>query len=66
DKHGDCPRPLPLIKELNKATDITNRKNVPSWDYEGTHGRSSRYVFLRLCMGCVYYKESSFNCQVSL
>ncbi|KAF6135612.1 hypothetical protein GIB67_028183, partial [Kingdonia uniflora] len=34
DEHGDCPRPLPLIKELKKATDITNRKDTPSWDYE--------------------------------
>ncbi|KAF6160095.1 hypothetical protein GIB67_018875 [Kingdonia uniflora] len=34
DDHGDCPRPLPLIKELKKATDITNRKDTPSWDYE--------------------------------
>ncbi|KAF6161235.1 hypothetical protein GIB67_009122 [Kingdonia uniflora] len=33
---------------------------------EGTRGRSSRYLFLRLCMGSVYYKESSFNCRVSL
>ncbi|KAF6154503.1 hypothetical protein GIB67_028395, partial [Kingdonia uniflora] len=34
DEYGDCPRPLPLIKELKKATDITNRKDAPSWVHE--------------------------------
>ncbi|KAM5568364.1 E3 ubiquitin-protein ligase ORTHRUS 2-like [Rosa sericea] len=34
DVHGDRPRPLPFIKELNKATDITERKGSPSWDYD--------------------------------
>ncbi|KAF6164721.1 hypothetical protein GIB67_040973, partial [Kingdonia uniflora] len=31
DEYRDFPRPLPLIKELKKATDITNRKDTPSW-----------------------------------
>jgi len=33
DDHGDHPRPLPKIKELQGATDITERKGRPSWDY---------------------------------
>jgi hypothetical protein len=31
---GDLPRPLPKIKELQGATDITERKGSPSWDYD--------------------------------
>ncbi|XP_020581355.1 E3 ubiquitin-protein ligase ORTHRUS 2-like [Phalaenopsis equestris] len=38
DEHGDRPRPLPVIKELKKATDITDRRDVPSWDYVEEHG----------------------------
>ncbi|KAM0863741.1 hypothetical protein ACQ4PT_044382 [Festuca glaucescens] len=34
DLHGDLPRPLPKIKELQGATDITERKGSPSWDYD--------------------------------
>lgn len=34
DEHGDHPRPLPVIKELKDATDITERKESPSWDYD--------------------------------
>ncbi|KAF6177112.1 hypothetical protein GIB67_005100 [Kingdonia uniflora] len=34
DEHGDRPRPLPAINELKKATDITERKESPSWDYD--------------------------------
>lgn len=34
DDHGDCPRLLPKIKELQGATDITERKGRPSWDYD--------------------------------
>ncbi|KAK8938559.1 E3 ubiquitin-protein ligase ORTHRUS 2 [Platanthera zijinensis] len=33
DEHGDFPRPLPVIKELKKATDVTERKDTPSWDF---------------------------------
>ncbi|OVA17365.1 zinc finger protein [Macleaya cordata] len=39
DEHGDCPRPLPVIKELKQATDITGRKETPSWDYDEEEGR---------------------------
>lgn len=35
DEHGDRPRALPIIKELKNATDITERKENPSWDYDG-------------------------------
>lgn len=38
DDHGDQPRPLPVIKELKKATDITERKGTPSWDYDEVKG----------------------------
>ncbi|KAF5953371.1 hypothetical protein HYC85_006227 [Camellia sinensis] len=34
DDHGDHPRPLPTIKELKNATDITERKGAASWDYD--------------------------------
>ncbi|RZC59487.1 hypothetical protein C5167_006790 [Papaver somniferum] len=38
DEHGDRPRPLPVIKELKQATDITERKEQPSWDYDEEEG----------------------------
>ncbi|MCL7051694.1 hypothetical protein MKW94_011369, partial [Papaver nudicaule] len=38
DEHGDRPRPLPVIKELKQATDITVRKAQPSWDYDEEEG----------------------------
>lgn len=34
DEQGDRPRPLPVIPELKKATDITERKENPSWDFD--------------------------------
>lgn len=34
DEHGDRPRALPLIKELKGATDVTERKGAPAWDYD--------------------------------
>ncbi|KAD3641894.1 hypothetical protein E3N88_31118 [Mikania micrantha] len=34
DENGDRPRLLPTIKELKEATDITERKSPPSWDYD--------------------------------
>ncbi|XP_010250512.1 PREDICTED: E3 ubiquitin-protein ligase ORTHRUS 2-like [Nelumbo nucifera] len=39
DEHGDQPRPLPVIKELKEATDITQRKESPCWDYDDEEGR---------------------------
>ncbi|XP_010249247.1 PREDICTED: E3 ubiquitin-protein ligase ORTHRUS 2-like [Nelumbo nucifera] len=39
DEHGDRPRTLPVIKELKKATDITERKESASWDYDEEEGR---------------------------
>ncbi|KDP37905.1 hypothetical protein JCGZ_05344 [Jatropha curcas] len=38
DANGDRPRPLPVIKELDKATDITERKESPSWDFDEEDG----------------------------
>ncbi|XP_044977977.1 E3 ubiquitin-protein ligase ORTHRUS 2-like [Hordeum vulgare subsp. vulgare] len=38
DLHGDRPRPLPKIKELQGATDIHERKGSPSWDYDAKEG----------------------------
>lgn len=35
DEHGDRPRPLPKIDELKNASDITDRKREPSWDWMG-------------------------------
>ncbi|XP_059316228.1 E3 ubiquitin-protein ligase ORTHRUS 2-like [Lycium ferocissimum] len=34
DDHGDRPRALPTIKELNGVTDMTERKGAPAWDYD--------------------------------
>lgn len=34
DEHGDRPRALPPIKELKGATDMTERKGAPAWDYD--------------------------------
>ncbi|XP_038891328.1 E3 ubiquitin-protein ligase ORTHRUS 2-like [Benincasa hispida] len=39
DEHGDRPRPLPAISELKKATDITERKEGPSWDFDEKDGK---------------------------
>ncbi|XP_076896239.1 E3 ubiquitin-protein ligase ORTHRUS 2-like [Bidens hawaiensis] len=38
DENGDRPRPLPVIKELNEATDVTERKSPPSWDFDEEKG----------------------------
>ncbi|KAK3141015.1 hypothetical protein QOZ80_5AG0408960 [Eleusine coracana subsp. coracana] len=38
DDHGDSPRPLPKIKELQGATDVTERKGRPAWDYDEKEG----------------------------
>ncbi|KAL2329405.1 hypothetical protein Fmac_022832 [Flemingia macrophylla] len=34
DDHGDRPRPLPVIRELKKATVIFERTETPSWDFD--------------------------------
>ncbi|XP_065849738.1 E3 ubiquitin-protein ligase ORTHRUS 2-like isoform X2 [Euphorbia lathyris] len=34
DGQGDRPKPLPVIKELDNATDVTERKETPSWDFD--------------------------------
>ncbi|KAL2547258.1 E3 ubiquitin-protein ligase [Forsythia ovata] len=34
DTHGDRPRELPIVEELKHATDITERKKSPAWDYD--------------------------------
>lgn len=39
DDHGDRPRPLPCIPELKQATNITERKQSPAWDYDEQLGR---------------------------
>ncbi|KAF9619756.1 hypothetical protein IFM89_009098 [Coptis chinensis] len=39
DEHGDHPRPLPVIKELKGATDLFERKESPSWDYDEEDNR---------------------------
>ncbi|XP_038901575.1 E3 ubiquitin-protein ligase ORTHRUS 2-like isoform X2 [Benincasa hispida] len=39
DEHGDHPRPLPSISELKKATNITERKEGPSWDFDEKDNR---------------------------
>ncbi|XP_027355396.1 E3 ubiquitin-protein ligase ORTHRUS 2-like [Abrus precatorius] len=39
DDHGDRPRPLPLIRELKKATVIFERTETPSWDFDEEDSR---------------------------
>ncbi|XP_024023698.1 E3 ubiquitin-protein ligase ORTHRUS 2 [Morus notabilis] len=39
NEHGDLPRPLPAIPELNRAVDLTERKESPAWDYDEEKGR---------------------------
>lgn len=38
DEHGDRPRPLPVIPELEQANDIFQRTESPSWDYDEVGG----------------------------
>ncbi|KAG6470588.1 hypothetical protein ZIOFF_071662 [Zingiber officinale] len=38
EEHGDRPRSLPEVEELNGATDITVRKESPAWDFDDEHG----------------------------
>ncbi|KAM7464785.1 hypothetical protein LguiA_032906 [Lonicera macranthoides] len=38
DDHGDRPRALPIIEELKNATDVTERRGTPSWDYDEEKG----------------------------
>ncbi|GAB4860345.1 E3 ubiquitin-protein ligase ORTHRUS 2 [Ancistrocladus abbreviatus] len=38
DEHGDQPRDLPKVKELKVATDITERKESPHWDFDVDEG----------------------------
>ncbi|KAH1219634.1 hypothetical protein AAZX31_12G001200 [Glycine max] len=39
DDHGDRPRPLPVIRELKKATVIHERTESPSWDFDEEDSR---------------------------
>ncbi|KAL0415529.1 UNVERIFIED_CONTAM: E3 ubiquitin-protein ligase ORTHRUS 2 [Sesamum latifolium] len=34
DEHGDRPRDLPVIPELKRGIDVSERKDSPSWDYD--------------------------------
>ncbi|VVA98079.1 unnamed protein product [Arabis nemorensis] len=39
DEHGDRPRPLPTIPELKMATDLFERKEIPSWNFDEGEGQ---------------------------
>ncbi|AEE82662.1 ORTHRUS-like protein [Arabidopsis thaliana] len=39
DESGDRPRPLPNIPELETASDLFERKESPSWDFDEAEGR---------------------------
>ncbi|CAH2046448.1 unnamed protein product [Thlaspi arvense] len=39
DEHGDRPRPLPNVPELKMATDLFERNESPSWDFNEGEGR---------------------------
>lgn len=34
DEHGDRPRPLPDVPELEEAIDLFERIDTPSWDFD--------------------------------
>ncbi|KAG6390721.1 hypothetical protein SASPL_148465 [Salvia splendens] len=34
DEHGDRPRDMPVIAELDEVLDVYERKDSPSWDYD--------------------------------
>ncbi|KAL0318984.1 UNVERIFIED_CONTAM: E3 ubiquitin-protein ligase ORTHRUS 2 [Sesamum angustifolium] len=34
DEHGDRPRDLPVIPELKRGIDVSERKDSPSWDFD--------------------------------
>lgn len=34
DEQGDRPRPLPVIPELDSASDVFERKLQPAWDFK--------------------------------
>ncbi|KFK30611.1 hypothetical protein AALP_AA6G004000 [Arabis alpina] len=38
DEHGDRPRPLPSVPELENATDLFERKESPSWNFDEGDG----------------------------
>ncbi|XP_057517698.1 E3 ubiquitin-protein ligase ORTHRUS 2-like [Amaranthus tricolor] len=38
DEHGDRPRPLPVVPELKKAFQLTERKESPHWDFDLEEG----------------------------
>ncbi|XP_040379957.1 E3 ubiquitin-protein ligase ORTHRUS 2-like [Oryza brachyantha] len=38
DIYGDRPRPLPKVAELKGATDISERKGTPSWNFDDKEG----------------------------
>ncbi|KAG5380372.1 hypothetical protein IGI04_028214 [Brassica rapa subsp. trilocularis] len=38
DEHGDRPRPLPNIPELKMATELFERKESPSWNFDEGEG----------------------------
>lgn len=44
DEHGDRPRPLPVIKELAGASDVTDRKESPSWDFDVSWFSSNYFI----------------------
>ncbi|KAF9604882.1 hypothetical protein IFM89_011164 [Coptis chinensis] len=61
DERGDQPRPLPVIKELKKATDIAERKEKPSWDFDVSYAISSDSVFHSLNLSHDLYLQLSIG-----
>lgn len=45
DEQGDRPRSLPLIQELKKATDVTERKESPAWDFDVRYSFFSHFLY---------------------
>ena len=63
ESHGDRPRPLPSIKELKDAPDITTRKGTPAWDYDVRIATDWLYCFVfslfLSIITCIKYTELS-------
>lgn len=48
DDHGDRPRPLPEICELEEATSIFEREEAPSWGFDVSKDYYFGVIFLIL------------------
>ncbi|KAF5761927.1 putative transcription factor C2H2 family [Helianthus annuus] len=52
DKYGDRPRPLPI--ELQRGTDVVERKGPPYWDYDCACNMCNKVMDLPLTTPCAH------------